>query len=777
MTQVKHVAPAPLDIRSLVELHYPHVQVEDAFVVPKWFYFQDLWLEDRWSSENALYNYPIGVRIVGPLDHKLLTFSVGQVLRKHTVLRSIFRKVDGNLVQIVVPPPTPHVSILDLRRVTSQREAKVQDVIAENARQPFALKHDMPFRVTLLRLDEHDHVLLLTTHHIVCDDWSTGILVRDLFDTYAKRAVDPSYAIAELPFQYPHFVRWLEAQSNREKSHCARWLLKLTSSTGFYHLQPDRPRPAGGTTNGAKARFEVSKELREALTRLSNRHHMTLFMTMLAAFQCLLHLYSGHEDIGIGTCAANRPLCEVEGLIGRFANDIVVRTDLSGNPALTDVLLRTRDAALEAYNYQNIPFGSILEQLVPQRDLSHTPLFQVMFILQNAPVDTIPELPVKVERMWLDSQTAKYDLTVWLKMNDVLEITFEYKRDLFETHTINQLHADYIAIMGILTGKPEVRLNDLKYQLRAVDTGSGNTGVADVHDGRGVQVERIEAELINIWREVLSVDTVGLDHNFFDLGGDSVRATALLLKIEQRFTAKLSFKTLLGANTVRQQAEILAQTSLTERAHETRKLPLSAAGSVPNARQQEVPHKVSDGAFDKSIAGKSVFRRVSNRILHVLCRVLPGSTNLRPFLHRLRGVHIQGRVWIGDDVYIENEYPEAVEIHDGAMIGIRTTIVAHTRGAGKIIIGKQAFIGASSVLVTSSNRTLSIGEGAVLMASSVVSSDVEPYTLYGVERAKPLARLTKPFAAETGYDEFITSLRPLTRASDRVPQASGSDGS
>jgi acetyltransferase-like isoleucine patch superfamily enzyme len=158
---------------------------------------------------------------------------------------------------------------------------------------------------------------------------------------------------------------------------------------------------------------------------------------------------------------------------------------------------------------------------------------------------------------------------------------------------------------------------------------------------------------------------------------------------------------------------------------------------------------------------KSLYKRTSNRLLHLLCRFLPGSTNLRPALHRVRGVRITGRVFIGEDVYLDSEYPECIEIHDGVQIGPRSMIIAHTRGAGKVVLRENSFVGANSVIVTSSGRTLTIGEGAVLTASSLITSDVPPYTLVGGERAKPLARVTRPFTGETSFDEFVRGLRPL----------------
>jgi acetyltransferase-like isoleucine patch superfamily enzyme len=177
--------------------------------------------------------------------------------------------------------------------------------------------------------------------------------------------------------------------------------------------------------------------------------------------------------------------------------------------------------------------------------------------------------------------------------------------------------------------------------------------------------------------------------------------------------------------------------------------PISAGHSGPADRRNAVQHK-------------PFMRRALNRVLHLLCRFLPGATTLRPFLHRKRGMQIGNNVWIGDDAYLENEFPEQVEIHDGAVVGLRAIVIAHTRGTGRIIIGKDVYIGAGAVIVTVANRTLVIGEGSVIMASSLVTGSVAPYTLYGSDASKPLARITKPFTASTTYEEFMTTLRPLS---------------
>jgi amino acid adenylation domain-containing protein len=267
--------------------------------------------------------------------------------------------------------------------------------------------------------------------------------------------------------------------------------------------------------------------------------------------------------------------------------------------------------------------------------------------------------------------------------------------------------------------------------------------------------DRLETELVTIWEQTLGRTGIGVRDDFFDLGGYSVMAAKLMQRIEETWAKRLPIIALFRAPTIEKLAALLRKE-------------MEIAGS---SSQFLTPSDTDTDTLPPGLASlrnhtakKPALRRGVNRILHLLSRVLPGASSVRPFLHRLRGVRIAHNVFIGDDVYIENEFPERVEIRHGATIGLRTTIVAHTGGAGQIIIGKNAFIGANSVLVTAGNRTLTIGEGAVLMAGSVVTADIPPFTVCGVERAKPLARLSKPFTGDTSYEEFITSMRPLGMA-------------
>ena len=264
--------------------------------------------------------------------------------------------------------------------------------------------------------------------------------------------------------------------------------------------------------------------------------------------------------------------------------------------------------------------------------------------------------------------------------------------------------------------------------------------------------DQLEAQLVNIWEAALGRSGIGIRDNFFDLGGYSVLAARVAQRIDEELGKRLPIIALFRAPTIEELAALLRKAKPTEEWSS----PFVVPPETENSRTG-LPHRRSG----TNGLQKSMVRKGFNRLVHLLCRVLPGASSVRPFLHRLRGVRIESQVFVGDDVYIENDFPECVEIHQGATIGLRTTIVAHTGGAGRVIIGKKAFIGANSLLVTAGNRTLTIGEGSVLMAGSVVTTDVPPFTVYGVERAKPLAILTEPFTAHTSYEEFITSLRPV----------------
>jgi acetyltransferase-like isoleucine patch superfamily enzyme/acyl carrier protein len=305
----------------------------------------------------------------------------------------------------------------------------------------------------------------------------------------------------------------------------------------------------------------------------------------------------------------------------------------------------------------------------------------------------------------------------------------------------------------MMTADPEQRISQLTLS-------SQNTpGTPQTHDsmttGAGtltfVASADLESALLEIWREVLGIQSLGTSDDFFEIGGDSLRAAQLIARIQQRLGKQLSLPLLFSVRTIKAQAEALRREQLQQPSNQT----------CGDATQTIHDESAISTPSVKSAKPKSLLKRAFQRLLHTLCRVAPGATTVRPFLHRMRGVQIGKAAWIGDDVYLENEYPECIEIRDGAILSIRTVLIAHTRGMGKIVVGKNAFIGAGSIIVTSGNRPLVIGEGAVIMASSLVNGSVAPYTLYGSDHSRPLARLTRAFTADTSYEELISTLRPL----------------
>jgi acyl carrier protein/serine acetyltransferase len=690
------------------------------------------------------------VRITGALDVAIPRESLGEVLQRHDVLRSVFRPLNGHVLQVIVPPRDLPLEVVDLTSLPQPaREMQLASDMSEEASHPFELTTSLLLRARLFRLGVAEYVLQLTTHHLVCDDWSSGILIKELFALYDYLAAGIGGPLPELKFHYGDFIRWRQRREQKDLQRQATWKAKLSGSKGFYHLRPDSPRPSRRTRHGARVNYNLPTQLEAALKRLEQEHKVTFFMVLLAGFQSLLHLLSGNTDVGVGTCAANRPLPAVEKLVGRFANDLVVRINFADNPTFHEVLSRTYDAALEGFSYQDLPFGAVLEELVPIEDPSVTPLFQSIFILQNAPKINSHTGAVTAERISFDTHSAKYDLAVWVQMGEGVEMTFEYNPDLFREETITRMKTNYESLLAAMAAAPDKRVSEVHSTLEMAQpkTDQATTPLDSP--------EEIEAELRTLWKEVLGRSDIRVTDDFFESGGDSLRATQLLRRVEQRFGAELLLGSLFSSRTIQQQALAIMQARN------------GKPGSDDNLRSADESYaravNENASASPAGITHKSMLRRATNRLLHLLCRFLPGATTLRPFLHRLRGMKIGKDVWIGDDVYLENEYPECVEIQDGVMVGLRSTIVAHTRGAGKVIICRNAFIGAGSTVVTSGSRPLVIGEGAVLMAASLVTGNIAPHTLYGRDPAKPLARVTKPFTDCATYEEFMSMLHPLSR--------------
>ena len=453
--------------------------------LPLSFAQQRLWFLEQLEPGSPFYNIPDAVRIRGALRVDVLERAINEIIRRHESLRTRFDSIDGKPVQIILPELQLNVRVVDLSGVPAdEREELALALAREDAQRPFSLDKPPLLRVTLLRMDERDHVVLFTTHHIISDNWSSNVLIQEvaaLYDAFLNGKPSP---LPELPIQYADFAVWQREWLQGEvlEKHLDYWKEQLRDAPPVLELPTDRPRPSVQTYNGSYQTFELSPELSKAIREFSQANDATLFMTLLAAFDALLARYSGQRDILVGTPIANRNRAEIEGLIGFFVNTLVLRTDLSGDPGFSELVRRVREVALGAYAHQDVPFEQLVEVLQPERDMSHSPLFQVMFALQNAPfraqeisVDLVLE-PVEAH-----SGTAKFDLTLFMvEEGERLAGALEYNTDLFDDETISRMIRHFVRLLELAVAEPEqpvlsLDILDDEERRRVTETWNGPT--------------------------------------------------------------------------------------------------------------------------------------------------------------------------------------------------------------------------------------------------------------------------------------------------------------
>jgi Condensation domain/TubC N-terminal docking domain len=342
--------------------------------LPLSFAQQRLWFLDQLVAGSPVYNIARAFRLHGPLDLPALIQSIDEIVRCHEVLRTTFAVVDEQPVQVIVPSLTVRVPVVELWDLPAlERESEAQRLAVEEAQRPFDLAREPLIRSTLLQLGQEEHILLLTMHHIVSDGWSANILYREIATLYEAFTARQPSPLPELPIQYADFALWQRQwlQGAVLEKHLAYWKEQLRGSPPLLDLPTDHPRPTQQTFRGALRPLHLSAALTRALTALSQQAGATLFMTLLAAFKILLARYTAQADIVVGTPIAHRTRVELEPLIGCFVNTLVLRTDLSGNPGFWDVLRRVQHTAVEAYAHQDLPFERLVEELRPERTLSH----------------------------------------------------------------------------------------------------------------------------------------------------------------------------------------------------------------------------------------------------------------------------------------------------------------------------------------------------------------------------------------------------------------------
>ncbi|MDO8544834.1 MAG: amino acid adenylation domain-containing protein [Opitutaceae bacterium] len=437
----------------------------DTGEIPLSFAQERLWFLDQLEPGSPVYNVCQAVRMRGTLDINLLEKSINDVIRRHEPLRTNFITSEGRAVQVVAPTRTLTLTVVDLsewRDGTAEEELLRR--LREEARRPFDFSRDLLIRVLLIRTSATEHTLLLTMHHIISDGWSIGILFRELAALYTGYCSNEPPAVPELPIQFADYVLWEREnlQGPVLEKLLAYWKKQLGGPLPVLELPVDHPRSVAPMSRGAAQAVQLSRPLTQALKSLGQQEGATLFMTLLAAFQVLLHRWTGQEDIVVGSVVAGRRKVELEKLIGFFVNTLVFRGDLAGNPAFRELLARVRETSLGALAHQDVPFERVVTELRPDRTISRNPLFQVMFVLQNAPMAPTDLPRLMLEPLDVDTGTTKFDLTLSMfEGPQGLRAAFEYNADLFEPGTISRMLGCFQTLLESIVASPEQKISRL----------------------------------------------------------------------------------------------------------------------------------------------------------------------------------------------------------------------------------------------------------------------------------------------------------------------------
>ncbi len=426
---------------------------------------QRLWFFDQFEPDSVVYNLSEALRLSGSLDIAALERAIGEVLRRHEVMRSTFKAVEGRPVQVIRDFEPVTLPVVDLAALPHEEQATEVTRLANiESQKPFDLEHGPLLRASLLRLSDTEHVLLCTMHHIISDGWSIGVLIREMVALYEAFSAGKPLPLAELRIQYADYAVWQREWMQGEvlERQLDYWRRQLEGVPPLLSLPTDRPRPAVHSSRGATLPIIVPEPLLDALKELARSEGVTLFMLLLAAFQTLLARYSRQTDIVTGTPIAGRNHAETEGLIGFFVNTLALRTDISGNPTFRELLVRVREVALAAYAHQDLPFEKLVDELQPERSLSYAALFQVMFVLQNAPQGVLKLPGLKLQPLGSEVKATNYDLTLSMTERDSsLHGILEYSTDPFEAKTVRRMGAHFVNLLKAVVAAPQQRVGEL----------------------------------------------------------------------------------------------------------------------------------------------------------------------------------------------------------------------------------------------------------------------------------------------------------------------------
>jgi amino acid adenylation domain-containing protein/non-ribosomal peptide synthase protein (TIGR01720 family) len=424
---------------------------------------QRLWMLAQIEPENPSYNVAAALRLTGDVNVDLLTQSLQEIIQRHEVLRTSFVNVDGQGIAIIATEINFHIPVVDLSFLPpSQQQQLVQQLAQEESQQPFNLEISPLLRAKLLYLNTQEYILLLTMHHIITDGWSINVFAQEMAGIYQAFSQGQPSPLQALKIQYADFAVWQRSQNDKFNYQLEYWKQQLESAPELLELPTDYPRPAIQTFRGQRYSFTISEELTEKIKLLGQETHTTLFMVMFSALIILLHRYSQQEKIVIGSPVANRHYPGTEGLIGFFVNTFALLISLEDNPTVAELLPRVREMVLSAYSHQDVPFEQVVEGLELVRSLSHSPLFQVMLAVENAPTQPIEIPGLRWIPLEIDGGTAKFDITLMIVETDAgLQGKWEYNCDLFTETTIHRFTEHFQNILLGMTSEPSQKISDL----------------------------------------------------------------------------------------------------------------------------------------------------------------------------------------------------------------------------------------------------------------------------------------------------------------------------
>jgi amino acid adenylation domain-containing protein len=431
--------------------------------LPLSFAQQRLWFIDQLEPGNPLYNIAMAIRFTGPLNIISLEQSFSGIIRRHEALRTTFSEMNRRPSQVIAPPSEFRLKLVDLTTIPAGEKQQVIKALARGeAGKGFDLKYGPLMRVALLKEERQNHILLFTIHHIVSDEWSTGILIREMNKMYEEFSNGKPVGLSELKVQYADYAVWQSEWLTDEvlETQLRYWEGQLAGARYMLDLPTDHPRSTVRRHNGRRESIFLSETLSAGLKSLCRTEGGTLFMILLTAYKVLLHYLSKQQSILVGTSVANRARLEIEDLIGFFANTLVIRADLSGDSSFRELHGKVREACLGAYAHQDLPFEKLVAHLQPERNMSTTPLFQVMFVYQNIPASTVQASNLRLSNLESDWLVAKFELLLeMMEVGQCLAGSITYNAELFDASTIVRMLAQFETILNQVVACPDIKLS------------------------------------------------------------------------------------------------------------------------------------------------------------------------------------------------------------------------------------------------------------------------------------------------------------------------------